>query len=90
MVYERKSHYESEEDARIALEKEMLNVVSISERAMIEVGSQDIKRIVGVFNSPALKKTVTSIIVLKSDGIYRIDAPSLKYALAFEKYRGRE
>lgn len=90
MVYERKSHYTSEEDARIALEKEMLNEVSVSDRIKIEDSSQGVERIVGVFNIPSLKSTVTSIIVLRRDGIYRIDAPSLRDALAFEKYRERE
>ncbi|HEV2706257.1 MAG TPA: hypothetical protein VGV59_10060 [Pyrinomonadaceae bacterium] len=90
MVYERKSHYESEGDARIALEREMLNVVSVSERVKLADSSQGIERIVGVFNSPVLKKTVTSMIVLRKDSIYRIDAPSLQHALAFEKYRDRE
>ena len=90
IVYERKSHYESEEDARIALEKEMVNVVSISERVKLGDGSRGIERIIGVSNSPVLKKTFTSIIVLGRGGIYRIDAPSLRYALAFEKYREQE
>lgn len=90
MIYERKSNYVSEYDAGIALEKEMLNAVSISERVKIEDGSRGVERIVGVFSIPAVKKTVTSIIVLRRDGIYQIDAPSLNYALAFEEYRERE
>ena len=82
-VYESKSYYSSVEDAKAAFEKRLEGATRIIERKRL---STEEERVVGLFNSQESERAV-SIIELKNKGVYRVAAPSLKYAFLFEKYR---
>jgi hypothetical protein len=86
-VYESTRHSSSVEDARAALEKELKGAIKIIERKRFSENDSKVgERVIGVFNSQESERSV-SIIELRDKGIYRVDAPSLEYAFAFEKYR---
>lgn len=90
-IYEVVRGYPSEEDARRVFEGEIGKAVSIFEQKGNPDGFIVVdERAVGAFTDPRSKGTMTSIIRLQKKDVYRIDAPSLDYAIAFEEYRKRE
>jgi hypothetical protein len=91
MIYESMIGYSSKEAAQTALEEIVKNAVEIIERQKNLDNSSIIgERVVGMFAHPAYKGGRVSIIMLQKNDLYRVDAPSLEYAIAFEKYRGKE
>jgi hypothetical protein len=90
-IYELMRGYPSEQDARAAFEEELKKAASVIERESKPAGSAVVdERAVGTFADPRFNEPATSIIRLQKKDVYRVDAPSPKYALAFERYRGRE
>ncbi|HZI88431.1 MAG TPA: hypothetical protein VFD48_16480 [Pyrinomonadaceae bacterium] len=89
-VYESMVAYHSEEEARGAFENEIARFETIIERTKNPVGFSNVyEEVVGTFiNSESRRRFC--IIRLRRKDIYRTYAPSLRYALAFDRFRGRE
>jgi len=82
--------YPSEEDARKAFEDEAKRAATIIKRAKNPDDHPNAdEEIVGTFLDTDGVKRV-SIIRLQKKDIYRVTAPSLRYALEFEKYVKRQ
>lgn len=78
--------YLSHEKAKVAFEENLRTAVKIHERGGIALGGKDVgERVISLFNVPKSERQFVSIIKLGRTTVYRIDAPSLRYALAFEK-----
>jgi hypothetical protein len=90
-VYEVMRGYPSEQDARVVFEEELKKAATVIERESKPAGFPVVdERAVGTSADPRFKEPATSIIRLQKKDVYRVDATSPKYALAFEKYRERE
>jgi hypothetical protein len=97
-IHEYLSGYSSEEEARIVFDEgnrkaiqELKDVGTIIEGKINRGGVPKAEdRFVGLFINPQTKEISVSITRLQKDEIYSIAAPSLEYALAFEKYREQE
>ena len=88
-VYESMVSYHSEEEARSAFENEFARLETIIERTKNPVGFSNVdEEIVGTFINSESRRRFCIIRLQKKD-IYRTDAPSLRYALAFDKFRSR-
>ena len=90
-IRESKSGYFSEEDAHSALEGKLKDAVTILERKkpLDDLPNVDERIVANYVDSSSMEKTV-SIIQLQKKDVYRVDAPSLEHALAFQEYRRRE
>lgn len=86
-VYESIGAYDSEEEARRAFEHEIARLETIVERTKNPVGFSNVdEEVVGTFiNSESRSRFC--IIRLQGKGVYQIDAPSLRYARTFDKFR---
>lgn len=91
IIRESKNGYFSEEDAHRALEGKLKDAVTILERKkpLDDLPNVD-ERIVANYVDPSSTERTVSIIQLQKKDVYRVDAPSLEHALAFEEYRRRE
>jgi len=88
-VYESIKGYDSEEEARRAFENEIARLETIVEHTKNPVGFSNVdEEVVGTFiNSESPRRFC--IIRLQGKGVYQTDAPSLRYAWAFDKFRNR-
>lgn len=91
IIRESKSGYFSEEDAHKALEGKLKGAVTILYRKtpLDDLPNIDERVVANYVDSNSTEKTV-SIIRLQKKDVYRVDAPSLEHALAFEEYRRPE
>jgi hypothetical protein len=89
-VYDSMVSYQSEDEARGDFEKQIARLETIVERTKTPVGLPHVdEEVVGTFiNSESQRRF--GIIRLQKKNIYRSSAPSLRYALAFDKFGGRE
>ena len=86
-VYESTVSYHSEEEARDAFENEIARLETIVKRTKNPVGPSHIdEEVVGTFINPESRRRFY-IIRLQGKGVYQTDAPSLRYAWAFDKFR---
>ena len=86
-VYESMVSYHSEEEARGSFENEIARLETIVERARNPLGFSNVdEEVVGTFiNSESRRRFC--IIRLQGKDVYQTDAPSLRYAWAFDKFR---
>ncbi|MFZ0063890.1 MAG: hypothetical protein WAL47_17795 [Pyrinomonadaceae bacterium] len=86
-VYESMVSYHSEEEARGAFENKIARLETIVELTKNPVGFSNVdEEVVGTFiNSESRRRFC--IIRLQGNGVYQTNAPSLRYAWAFDKFR---
>jgi hypothetical protein len=88
MIYESSVNYPSRENARKALEKGVSNLATVIERRKSPNDFPGIdERVVGVLANPESKEKAVTVIRLQGEDVYRLFAPSLDSALAFERSR---
>ncbi len=87
-VNENMVSYDSEEEARREFANRIAHAETIIQRTQKPAGSPGVdEQVLGTFIN-SLNQRRYSIVRLEKKNVYQTSAPSLRYALAFDKFRG--